>query len=109
VGTTHWALSPTKLSGGQTVYAQWIVADGSAAGGEAFSQVARIPVFCGSAGCRTACEWADLTNDGAVDFSDFLAFFNAYDTGERLADLDGVPGTDFGDFLAFFNIFDGGC
>jgi cytochrome c peroxidase len=109
VGTTHWALSPTKLSGGQTVYAQWIVADGSAAGGEAFSQVARIPVFCGSAGCRTACEWADLTNDGAVDFSDFLAFFNAYDTADRRADLDGVPGTDFGDFLAFFNIFDGGC
>lgn len=52
---------------------------------------------------------ADITGEGDVDFSDFLAFFNCFDVGDPCGDIDGNPGTDFGDFLAFFNGFDTGC
>jgi hypothetical protein len=52
---------------------------------------------------------ADLTAEGTVDFGDFLAFFNAYDTSDTPADLDGCNGVDFADFLLFFNAYDLGC
>jgi hypothetical protein len=52
---------------------------------------------------------ANVNGDEAVDFGDFLAFFNCYDTEQSCADVDGNPGVDFGDFLAFFNGYDAGC
>ena len=52
---------------------------------------------------------ADLNADDAVDFADFLEFFNAYDTGSPDADVNFDSSTDFGDFLEFFNSFDIGC
>jgi len=52
---------------------------------------------------------ADLNADDVVDFSDFLAFFNAFDTGSPDADVNFDSSTDFGDFLEFFNSFDVGC
>ncbi|MEO1278803.1 MAG: GC-type dockerin domain-anchored protein [Planctomycetota bacterium] len=51
---------------------------------------------------------ADLTGDGSLDLFDFLAFQNAFDAGEPLADFDGNCRLDIFDFLAFQNAFDGG-
>jgi aminopeptidase N len=52
---------------------------------------------------------SDIDGDDAVDFGDFLGFFNCYDVEGSCADIDGNPGVDFGDFLAFFNSYDSGC
>lgn len=52
---------------------------------------------------------ADITGDAGVDFGDFLAFFNAFDTGDLHADITGDGSVEFGDFLAFFNAFDAAC
>jgi hypothetical protein len=52
---------------------------------------------------------ANINCDESVNFGDFLAFFNCYDTETPCADIDGNPGVDFGDFLAFFNAYDAGC
>lgn len=109
VATQHWALSPLKFSGGQIIFAQWSIDDPAAPGGEALSNVARIPIFCGSSGCVTACQWGDLNFDGSLDLGDFFAFFDAYDAQAPAADLDGVPGVDLSDFFAFFGIYDAGC
>jgi hypothetical protein len=51
----------------------------------------------------------DVNCDGAVDFSDFLAFFNCFDAGDACGDLDGTPGVGFEDFLVFMGAFDAGC
>ncbi len=107
--TQQWTLSPMKFSSGQIVYAQWIVNDSAAAGGQAWSQVARIPVICGSSGCVTPCRMIDLNADGAVDLADFFQFFGDFDTGASGAEVDGVPGIDLGDFFAFLGAFDTGC
>ena len=52
---------------------------------------------------------ADLNDDGAVDFGDFLEFFNAFDTLGGIADLNFDDSVDFADFLEFFNRFDAAC
>lgn len=52
---------------------------------------------------------SDLDFSGVSDFADFLAFFNAFDTSDGVADINGDFSTDFGDFLDFFNSFDSGC
>lgn len=52
---------------------------------------------------------ADINADNSVDFADFLAFFNAFDTLGNAADLNGDSGVDFADFLQFFNEFDSPC
>jgi sulfatase modifying factor 1 len=62
-------------------------------------RVSQSPSFCPS----------DINRDREIDFGDFLAFFNCYDTETPCADIDGNPGVDFGDFLAFFNGYDTGC
>ena len=51
---------------------------------------------------------ADLTGDGSLDIFDFLAFQNAFDAGNPLADFDGNCVLDIFDFLAFQNAFDAG-
>jgi hypothetical protein len=49
-----------------------------------------------------------LTGDDLVEFDDFLAFFNAFDTSAPEADVNADCVVDFADFLAFFNAFDAG-
>lgn len=107
--TQHWTLSPMKFSPGQVVFAQWIVDDPAAPGGQAWSNVARIPLICGLSGCVTTCRMIDLNFDGGVDLNDFFAFLGAFDTSDDLAEIDGVPGIDLGDFFAFLGGFDSGC
>lgn len=51
----------------------------------------------------------DLNDDAAVDFGDFLTFFNAFDTLEGAADINFDDSVDFADFLEFFNRFDATC
>jgi hypothetical protein len=62
----------------------------------------------GFAGTIADCP-GDINVDNAVDFGDFLAFFNCYDVNASCAETDGNDGIDFGDFLAFFNSYDTGC
>ncbi len=69
------------------------------------------------------CSTADIVSgggvapgDGIVDGSDFIAFINAFASGDMLADLPSADGTqqpdgvvDGGDFIAFINAFSLGC
>ncbi|MFI4917750.1 MAG: GC-type dockerin domain-anchored protein [Phycisphaerales bacterium JB060] len=52
---------------------------------------------------------ADFDADGALTIFDFLAFQNAFDTGDLGADFDGDGSLTLFDFLAFQNEFDAGC
>ena len=51
----------------------------------------------------------DFDGDGSLTIFDFLAFFNAFSTGQASADFDGDGALTFFDFLAFQNEFDAGC
>lgn len=55
-------------------------------------------------GCR-----ADIDGDGRLTLFDFLAFQNAFDSGDPLADWDGDGVLTLFDFLAYQNDFDRGC
>jgi hypothetical protein len=61
-------------------------------------------VVAADATCR-----ADLDGDGMLTIFDFLAFQNAFDSGDPLADFDGDGALTIFDFLAFQNEFDAGC
>ncbi|MEQ9096308.1 MAG: GC-type dockerin domain-anchored protein [Phycisphaerales bacterium] len=52
---------------------------------------------------------ADLDGDGRLTIFDFLAFQNAFVTGDPLADWDGDGELTLFDFLAYQNDFDRGC
>ncbi len=56
------------------------------------------------AGCR-----ADFDGNGTLDIFDFLAFQNAFTSGDLAADFDGNGTLDIFDFLAFQNEFAAGC
>lgn len=51
----------------------------------------------------------DLDGDGLATTFDFLAFQNAFNTGDLLADFDGDLALTFADFLAFQALFAAGC
>ena len=55
------------------------------------------------------CSDADLDGNPGVDFGDFLAFFNAFDSGSLLSDIDASGTVDFTDFTDFFNAYNQGC
>jgi hypothetical protein len=61
-------------------------------------------VLGGGAECRV-----DLDGDGSLTLFDFLAFQNAFDSGDLIADFDGDGSLTLFDFLAFQNEFDAGC
>ena len=52
---------------------------------------------------------ADFDGDGSLTIFDFLAFQNAFDTGDLRADFDGDGSLTIFDFLAFQNEFAAGC
>ncbi|MEQ9094720.1 MAG: GC-type dockerin domain-anchored protein [Phycisphaerales bacterium] len=64
----------------------------------------RTIAFEPGAGCRV-----DLDGDGRATLFDFLAFQNAFDAGDPVADFDGDGELTLFDFLAFQNAFDLGC
>lgn len=51
----------------------------------------------------------DLDGDGSLTLFDFLAFQNAFDMGDLIADFDGDGALTLFDFLAFQNEFAVGC
>ena len=53
--------------------------------------------------------YADMDGDGALTVFDFLAFQNAFATGDATADCDGDGALSLFDFLCFQNAFAGGC
>jgi hypothetical protein len=57
---------------------------------------------------ETACR-ADFDGDGSLTIFDFLAFQNAFDSGDARADFDGDGSLTIFDFLAFQNAFAAGC
>ena len=85
----RWSIGPTDES---NAYPGWNIDDVVFAG-------VRIPI----APCTT-----DFNQDDTIDFSDFLAFFNAFDTGDPVGDINADGAVDFSDFLFFFNAFDSG-
>ncbi|MFZ4573418.1 MAG: cytochrome c peroxidase [Phycisphaerales bacterium] len=106
--TVHWPLVPGVVSGGQVLFAQWIVTDPAAAGGQSRSVVAQIPFFCGSYGCPPVCP-ADYNHDAAVDGDDVIAFFGDWDTANIAADRDQNGSVDGDDVIFFYDHWDNGC
>jgi cytochrome c peroxidase len=106
--TFHWPLTPFSATGGTVVYVQWLIDDPAAPGGEARSQAARIPFFCGSYGCPSAC-YADINQDGGVDGTDVAAFFTNWETGEASGDFNQDGGVDGADIASFFAAWETGC
>lgn len=51
----------------------------------------------------------DLNCDGMVDFADYLAFLNLYESHHSLIDFNEDGLIDFLDYLEFLNLFDAGC
>jgi len=55
-----------------------------------------------------ACD-ADFNADGFLDFTDFDAFVNAFESGSESSDFNGDGFLDFTDFDAFVGSFEAGC
>ncbi len=55
-----------------------------------------------------SCE-ADFNNDGVVNTLDFIAFLNAFTSGDVKADFNGDGVVNTLDFIAFLNAFTAGC
>jgi cytochrome c peroxidase len=121
--TLHWPLDPGEFSDGQIVFVQWFVQDGGAAGGEALSPVARLPMFCGREGCAPVC-YANCdgsTLEPVLNVDDFLCFINRYATAQGLPHEQQVghyancdrstlaPVLNVDDFTCFLNHFAQGC
>jgi cytochrome c peroxidase len=108
MGTFHWELSPSLFTSGQIIYLQWFIDDPIAASGEARSEVARVPIFCGAWGCPESCP-SDIDGSGFVDSEDFRAFVARFEAGTQDADFDLSGFVDLDDFDAFVRAFENGC
>ena len=51
----------------------------------------------------------DLNNDGVVNTQDFIAFLNAWATGDPLADWNDDGTIDTRDFIAYLGAWSAGC
>ena len=109
VATLHWSLTSGEVTPGQVLFAQWFVTDSGAASGEALSNVARIPFFCGSSGCPTACSLADFDADGFLTGDDYDEYVTAFEAGDVVSDFDGDEFVTGEDFDAFVVAFEAGC
>jgi cytochrome c peroxidase len=86
LATVRFDLTSDHFAAGQVVFVQWQVADAAAAGGVARSDVARLPVFCGSRGCAPA-QGVDYNGDGVVNLDDL---------GDYITDFYTVPAVPAG-------------
>lgn len=115
VATAAMPMAGTEVFGGRTLYVQWTVTDPSAAGGQARSAAAALPVFCGRLGCPPAACYAncDGSTDGTVlSPADFTCFLSRYRGGDEYANCDGsagTPGLTPADFTCFLVKFRAGC
>lgn len=108
LATYQWPLTGAGVTAGQTWFAQWIVTDPSAAGGEAWSSVASIRFFCGTGGCPTICP-ADINGDGATTTADLFDFLALYFTGSIRADVNNTGGLSVQDVFDFLSSYFAGC
>ncbi|NUQ68130.1 MAG: hypothetical protein HUU18_07625 [Phycisphaerales bacterium] len=109
VATIHWPLLRDVAQPGQTLYAQWIVTDAAAPGGQAMSNVAAIPFFCGTYGCPP-CPADFNASGGTPDDADVASFFEAWGAGDERADLNFSGGSpDDADVAYFFERWGLGC
>jgi cytochrome c peroxidase len=132
LATAHLMLSTRDYAEGQVVFMQWFINDPGASGGQAISNILRVPIFCGSYGCPDSpCNAADIATtdgipmpDGKIDNGDFLLFISEFFGGDcqpgltpcspaDIAQTDGSPGGDAsvnnGDFILFITDFFAGC
>jgi cytochrome c peroxidase len=114
LATLRWPLDPSVVSGGQVLFMQWVVGDGSAVGGQAMSNVVRVPIFCGSYGCPLAC-YVNCDNSAAapiLNANDFQCFLGKFAIGDAYANCDGSttpPVLNANDFQCFLNKYAVGC
>ncbi|MEQ9097058.1 MAG: GC-type dockerin domain-anchored protein [Phycisphaerales bacterium] len=94
-----WNWNGWEVAGGVTT----IEIEGAVFGG-AFVQMDAMELTYGSASC-----YADFDMDGDLTIFDFLAFQNAFDSGDLAADCDEDGSLTLFDFLCFQNAFDAGC
>lgn len=107
-GTVLYPIDDPALDN-QTFYMQWIVADPSAVGGFARSDIAAVTPFCSMiASCAPACA-ADLNNDGEINFFDVSVFLSAYNAMDPIADFDNNGSFNFFDVSDFLGAFAAGC
>ena len=123
LATLHTKLGPDRYAEGQVVYMQWVSNDPTAPGGKARSEVARLPIFCGSGGCPVVCA-ADIVSpggtagkDGQTTVDDLIAYLSAFFAGDvATADKASLGGTHVADGLitvddivAYLSLFFTGC
>jgi cytochrome c peroxidase len=108
LATEHLSLTGPGFVSGQTWYAQWIVDDGGAAGGQALSTIASFRLFCGSAGCPSACA-ADIDNSGSLSVNDIFSFIGAWFAADPRTDFDHDGTVEVTDLFAFLSAWFAGC
>ncbi|MFN0132498.1 MAG: cytochrome c peroxidase [Phycisphaerales bacterium] len=113
--TVFWPLDTTQVTPGTTIFLQWFVDDSAAAGGQALSSVAQVPIFCGSGGCPPPCGYANCDGSSAVpilNINDFVCFQTKFAASDPAANCDGStaqPILNINDFSCFANKFAAGC
>lgn len=108
LATEHLSLTGATYVAGQTMFAQWIVDDPAATGGQAFSTVARFRLFCGSQGCQPLCA-VDIDNSGAIDVNDIFSFISAWFASDPKTDFNNSGATDVPDIFEFLSAWFAGC
>jgi cytochrome c peroxidase len=115
LATLQWDLIAGEVSGGQVLYLQWFVTDPAAPNGQALSNIARVPVFCGSSGCPAPCGYANCdasTDLPYLNVGDFTCFLQRFGSGDPYANCDGsttAPVLNVADFTCFLQRFAQGC
>lgn len=110
VATHHWPLTGIWPANGATLYAQWVIDDAGAAGGEgvARSNIAQIRFWCGTGGCPVPCT-ADVNGDLAATVQDLFTYLTLYFAADSAADLDGTSGVSTQDLFTFLSAWFAGC
>ncbi len=94
-GSDGFVMARTDLGGGSPAVARGVAIS-------AWDD--QVVAFALEAGCD-----ADFDGDGSLTIFDFLAYQNAFDSGETAADCDDDGSLTIFDFLCFQNAFDAGC
>jgi hypothetical protein len=109
VATHHWPLTGGGVSAGQVWWAQWIVDDPGAAGGQAFSVIANIRFFCGGGSASCGGCMADFNSDGAAGVDDLFQFLAAYFGGDIRADVNASGALSVQDIFDYLALYFTGC
>ncbi len=108
LGTAHWPIPADPTLRDAVRYAQWVIDDPAAAGGQARTQPLRLTLFCGEAGCPTSCA-ADCNADGFLSIADYICFQTRFALGDPWADCDGNGVRNINDYTCFQTRFALGC